>query len=47
MCDIQSSREISQSREFMNKFCNDMENPFHFACQKKFNQLNQKLYIIL
>ena len=33
-------RVISQNGECVENFCNDMENPFHFACQKWINQLN-------
>ena len=33
-------RVISQNRDYVENFCNDMENPFHFACQKWLNQLN-------
>ena len=36
----------SQSREYINNICNDMENPFQFACQKRINQLNYKSYVI-
>ena len=27
-------RVISQNRDYVENFCNDKENPFHFACQK-------------
>ena len=40
MCHRQFFRVISQNRDYMENFCNDMENPFHFACQKWLNQLN-------
>ena len=30
----------SRNREYLGNFSNDMEIPFHFACQKWFNQLN-------
>ena len=33
-------RVVSQNREFVQTFCNDMENPFHSGCQKWFSQLN-------
>ena len=33
-------RVISQNRKYVEKFCNDVENPFQFACQKWFNRLN-------
>ena len=32
-------RIISQNRDYVENFCNDMDNPFHFACQKSINQL--------
>ena len=34
MCQRQGFRVITQNREYVEKLCNDMENPFHFACQK-------------
>ena len=40
MCHRQFLRVISQNREYVEIFCNDMENPFHIACQKWLNQLN-------
>ena len=40
MCHRQFFRIISQNREYINNFRNDMEYPFPFACQKWFNQLN-------
>ena len=40
MCHRQFFRKIPQSREYINNFCNDMENLFHFACKKWFNQLS-------
>ena len=43
-CHRQFFRVISQDREDVENFCNDMENPFHFACQKPFYQLN---YVIV
>ena len=36
-------RYISKDRELVENFCNDMENLFHFACQKWFNQLNKEM----
>ena len=39
MCHRQFFRKISQNRECKNNFCNDMEDPFHIACQKWFNQV--------
>ena len=40
MCPRQCFGVISQNRDYVESFCNDMENPFHFACQKWINQLN-------
>ena len=40
MCHRQFFRVISQNRDYVENFCNDMENPFHFACQKRINRLN-------
>ena len=40
MCHRQFFRVISQNRDYVENFCNDMENPFHFACQKWINQMN-------
>ena len=40
MCHRQFFRVISQDGEYVEKFCNDMEIPFLFACQKWFSQLN-------
>ena len=37
---------ISQNKGNVDYFCNIRNNPFHFACQKWFNQLDQKLYVI-
>ena len=34
MCHRQFFRVISQNRVYVENFCNEMENPFHFACQK-------------
>ena len=42
---IQFFKVISQNRYFLENVCNDMENPCHFTCQKRFNQLNQELHI--
>ena len=33
-------RVISQNRDYVENFCNDMENLFLFACQNWINQLN-------
>ena len=40
MCRRKVFRKTSQSREYIHNFCTDMENPFHSACKKWFNQLN-------
>ena len=40
MCHRQFYRIISQNREYVENFCNDVENIFHFACQKWINQVN-------
>ena len=40
MCHRQFFRAISQNRDYVENFCNNMENPFHFACQNWLNQLN-------
>ena len=40
MCHRQFFRKNSQNREFIKNFCNDVENPFNFACQDWFNQIN-------
>ena len=40
MCHRQTSGVISQNRDYVENFCNDMENSFHFAGQKWINQLN-------
>ena len=34
MCHGQMFTVISQNRDYVENFCNDMENLFHFACQK-------------
>ena len=39
-CHRQFFRLFTQNREIVEIFCKDMENLFHFACQKWFNQLN-------
>ena len=33
-------RIISQNSDYVEIFCNEMENPLHFASQKWINQLN-------
>ena len=35
MCLRRFFRVISQNRDYVNNFCNDRNNTFHFACQKK------------
>ena len=30
---------ISQNKEYIDYFCNHLNNPFHFTCQKWINQL--------
>ena len=47
MCHRQFCRVISQNREYVENFCNDVENLFHFACQKWINQLNSELHVKL
>ena len=47
MCHRQFFRVISQNRECVDNFCNDMDNPFHLTCQKWFNQINWKLHVNL
>ena len=34
MCHRPFFRRISQSKEYIENFCNDINNPFHFACRK-------------
>ena len=38
MCHRQFFRVISQNRQYVDNFCNDSNNPFHFSCQKWINQ---------
>ena len=33
-CHRQFFRVISQNRKYVDNFCKDRNNPFHFACQK-------------
>ena len=40
MCHRQLFRVISQNRDYIEIFRNDMENRFLFACQKWLKQLN-------
>ena len=39
ICLRQIFREISQNPDYLNNFCNDVANHFHFAIRKWFNQL--------
>ena len=39
MCHRLFFKKISQNKESVENFCNDMENPFHFALQVWINQL--------
>ena len=34
MCHRQFFKVLSQNREYINNFCNHVENHFHLACQK-------------
>ena len=34
MCHRQFFRVISQNRDYVERLCNDRNNPFHFACRK-------------
>ena len=36
----QINRIISQNTEYVKTHCNDLYNPFQFACRKWLNQLN-------
>ena len=47
MCHRQFLRAISQNRKYVDTFCNDRNNPFHFACQKWINELKEELHVIL
>ena len=38
MCHGHFFKVIAQNRKKVENFCNDMENPVDFACQKMFNQ---------
>ena len=40
MCHRQFFRVISQNSDYVENFCNEMENHFHFACQRWINELN-------
>ena len=40
MCHRQFFRVNSQNREYVDNFCIDFNNPFHFECQKWINRLN-------
>ena len=43
MCHRLFFRSISQSKEYIENFCNDINNPFHFACRKWYLD-NRTLY---
>ena len=46
VCYGESFKITSQNREYINNFCNDEKNPFHFACWKwYFDNQNIKLPI--
>ena len=32
--------KISQNRDYIQTFCNDRRNPFHFACPQRFSYNN-------
>ena len=34
MCHRLFFRRISENKEYIGNFCNDLNNPFHFACRK-------------
>ena len=36
MCHRLFCRRISQSKEYIENFCNDINNPFHFACRNSY-----------
>ena len=42
MCHRLFLQRISQNKEYIENFCNDLNNPFHFACRKWFLD-NQRL----
>ena len=33
-------RRISQNRDYIQTYCNDRRNPFHFACRKWYSNNN-------
>ena len=33
MCQRLFFRKMSENKEYVENFCNDLNNPFHFACQ--------------
>ena len=41
-CDRLFFRRISQKQIYLQNFCNDISNPFHFACRKWYSD-NQTL----
>ena len=36
MCYRNVFRVLSQNKEYVEKFCKDLINPFHFACCKRY-----------
>ena len=42
MCHRLFFRRISQNEEYIENFCNDLNNPFHFECRKRYSD-NQTL----
>ena len=40
MCHRKFFRKFSQNRDYVDIFCIDRNNPFHFACQKWISELN-------
>ena len=36
----QFSKKLSQNKQYVDYFCRNSNNLFHFACQKRINQLN-------
>ena len=34
---------ISQTKQYIDTFCNDRNSTFHFACQKWFSQINYRI----
>ena len=38
-------RRISQNRDYIQTFCNDKNNPFHFACRQWFSYNNPQIML--